>query len=77
MAFTSIPKDPRNIGTYMGMGMGISAVAALVGPPINGALINNSGFGAMADFSGAMCLAAAVLIILSKYFTGKGVFSNS
>jgi MFS family permease len=77
VCFTSIPKDPRNIGTYLGMGLGISAVAALVGPPVNGALINNSGFAAMADFSGAMCMLAAVLVIICKYFTGKGIFSNS
>ncbi|KAK2762688.1 hypothetical protein FQN54_000862 [Arachnomyces sp. PD_36] len=77
VSFSSIPTDPRNIGTYMGMGMGVSSIAALVGPPINGALINNWGFAAMADFSGAMCLVAAILVAMSKYFTGKGVFSNS
>ena len=77
VSFTSIPTDPRNIGTYMGMGMGISAIAALAGPPINGALINNFGFSAMANFSGAMCLVAAVFVTLSKHFTGKGIFSNS
>lgn len=77
VSFTSIPKDPKNIGTYMGMGMGISAIAALVGPPVNGELINKINFAAMANFSGVMCLAAAFFVILSKYFTGKGILSNS
>ncbi|KAM3084668.1 hypothetical protein ACMFMG_003129 [Clarireedia jacksonii] len=29
----SVPRDPRNIGTYMGMGMAVVAFSALIGPP--------------------------------------------
>ncbi|KAF2846879.1 MFS general substrate transporter, partial [Plenodomus tracheiphilus IPT5] len=32
--------DTRNIRTYMGMGMAVAAIAALIGPPINGTLIH-------------------------------------
>lgn len=79
VSFASVPKDPRNIGTYMGMGMAISSIAALVGPPINGALIDydNGGFRSLADFSGAMNLTSLVFVLLAKYFTGKGMLSKT
>ncbi|EFQ96698.1 hypothetical protein MGYG_08622 [Nannizzia gypsea CBS 118893] len=77
VAFTSIPKDPRNIGTYMGMGMGIAAISALVGPPINGALLSDRGFASMAYFSGSVNFLATLLVVLAKYSTGKGIFSKN
>jgi MFS family permease len=78
VSFASVPKDPQNIGTYMGMGMAISAVAALVGPPINGALLSHDyEFDGLSTFSGAMCLAAAFFVVIAKYFTGNGLLSKS
>ncbi|KAI1210769.1 MFS general substrate transporter [Annulohypoxylon truncatum] len=42
-AFTECPKDPRDLGTYMGMGMGLSSFAALIGPPVSGVLVSKYG----------------------------------
>ncbi|KAE9363169.1 monocarboxylate permease-like protein, partial [Stipitochalara longipes BDJ] len=42
-SFSLCPKDPRDFGTYMGMGMSICAVGLLIGPPINGAFVNRYG----------------------------------
>ncbi|CAF3597018.1 hypothetical protein HG531_012179 [Fusarium graminearum] len=39
-AFTLVVKDPRDNGTYMGMGLAVSSLAALIGPPVNGALVD-------------------------------------
>ncbi|KAI1471653.1 MFS general substrate transporter [Daldinia caldariorum] len=39
-AFTEVPKDPRDLGTYIGMGMGLSSIATLIGPPINGVFVS-------------------------------------
>ncbi|EGD85256.1 hypothetical protein H112_08987 [Trichophyton rubrum D6] len=77
VSFTSIPKDPRNIGTYMGMGMGIAAIAALVGPPINGALLSGRGFASMAYFSESVNFLAAFMVVIAKHSTTKGIFSNN
>jgi MFS family permease len=78
VSFASIPQDPKNIGTYMGMGMAISATAALIGPPINGALFSDYyGFNQLSAFSGIMCLVAAFFIVVAKYYTEKGLFSKS
>ncbi|KAL1962733.1 hypothetical protein VTN77DRAFT_9277 [Rasamsonia byssochlamydoides] len=58
VAFASVPKDPRNIGTYMGMGLGVASVAAVIGPPINGALVARyGGFTQVSILSGVFCLA--------------------
>ncbi len=38
-----VPKDPRNIGTYLGQGMAVVSIAALIGPPVNGALVTRYG----------------------------------
>lgn len=77
VSLASTPKDPRNIGTYVGMGMAVGAIAALVGPPINGALVAHyGGFNQLADFSGAMCLAGCVLVVWAKQVTGLGLFTK-
>jgi MFS family permease len=76
VSLASVPKDPKNIGTYMGMAMAISAVAALVGPPINGALLNHyHGFQQLAAFSGTMCLVSSFFVLVAKYFAGGGLRS--
>lgn len=77
LAFTRVPQDPRQIGTYLGMGMMIVAIAALIGPPINGALVTRyHGFREASIFSGVLGLAGGFVVILAKLATGKGLFAK-
>jgi MFS family permease len=78
VAFASVPKDPRNIGTYLGMGLGCASVAALIGPPANGALVARyEGFLQVAIMSGIFCLAGGVLVLVVKQTSGKGLFAKA
>lgn len=77
VVLAQVPKDPREIGTYMGMGMAAVSIAALVGPPIDGAFTTHyHGFHQVATFSGIMVLAGGALCFLTKLTTGKGLFSK-
>ncbi|KAK0120176.1 hypothetical protein ONS95_011582 [Cadophora gregata] len=72
-AFTVCPKDARDIGTYMGMGMALAGLAALIGPPVNGALIARyGGFLEVSIFSGVMLLVGGLISLASKIFTPQG-----
>jgi len=72
-----IPKDPRNIGTYMGMGMAVVSLASLIGPPINGALINHyNGFDQASIFSGVVVLVGGTVVLLAKQVSGEGLFAK-
>ena len=42
-AFTVCPKDPRNTGTYRGMGMAMGSVSALIGLPFNEVFVSRHG----------------------------------
>lgn len=65
----------QEMGTYMGMGMGIGAIAVLIGPPINGHLLSHYGsFLQPAIFSGVMCIVGGVVALLAKTFTPAGTF---
>lgn len=77
VAFTECTKDPRDLGTYIGMGMGLSAFAALIGPPVNGILITRyGGFWEVSIFSGVMVLVGGVLALVTKATTPKGVLGR-
>lgn len=70
--------DPKTIGTYMGMGMGISSIAGLIGPPITGALVNRyHGFVEVSIFSGVMVLIGSAVAVFAKTLTEKGIFGKS
>jgi MFS family permease len=72
-AISLCTKDPQNIGTYMGMGMGIASFAVLIGPPINGALIDRyGGFEQVSIFSGIVSLFGGFLALSSKIATPEG-----
>lgn len=78
VAFASVPKNPRNIGTYMGMGLGTASFAALIGPPSNGALVSTyGGFKQVSIMSGVFCLAGGVFTLLSKWAGGKGLLTKN
>ncbi|EFE35067.1 uncharacterized protein ARB_06023 [Trichophyton benhamiae CBS 112371] len=73
-AFSLCPKDPRDIGTYMGMGMSISSLGGLIGPPVNGAFVDRYGsFFEVSMFSGSMCLFGGLVALISKHFTTEGL----
>ena len=76
-AFAVCPKDPRDIGTYMGMGLAVSSFGALIGPPINGMLVNiYGGFFEAFLFSGVMCLVGGCTALVSKAATPRGILGN-
>jgi MFS family permease len=78
VSLMSVPKDPRNIGTYMGMGMAFAALATLVGPPASGAMVNHyHGFKEMSIFSGVSCLVGALLILPAKLLSGHALLSKN
>lgn len=77
VVFSLCPKDPKEIGTYMGMGMAIASLSALVSPPANGALLDAYGrFEEVTWFSGSLCMAGALLLIVAKMQTPQGVFGR-
>ena len=76
-ALTVCVKDPRNNGTYMGMGMAMASFAALIGPPANGALVDRyGGFWEVSVFSGAMCLIGGCTTLASKAVTPQGILGR-
>ncbi|KAI1101419.1 MFS general substrate transporter [Jackrogersella minutella] len=76
-ALTECSEDPRDLGSYIGMGMGISSFAALIGPPVNGVFISKyGGFLQVSIFSGVMVLVGAVIVLAAKATTSKGVLGR-
>ena len=76
VSLSRMTNDPRDIGTYMGMGYMVLSFGALAGPPINGALVRHYGtFDQAAIFSGVVTLAGTFLIILVKKVSG-GLFAR-
>jgi MFS family permease len=67
VTLAQVPKDPKEIGTYMGMGMATVSIAALIGPPIEGAFVSHyHGFNQVATFSGVFVIAGGVFSLLTK-----------
>ena len=76
-AISLCTNDPRNLGTYMGMGMGLSAFAVLIGPPINGALIDRyGGFQQVSIFSGVVSAVGGLIALASKTVTPEGILGK-
>ncbi|KAL6230885.1 hypothetical protein BDW75DRAFT_248293 [Aspergillus navahoensis] len=68
---------PQEIGTYIGMGMAVMSVATLIGPPINGALLNEyGGFLQVQIFSAAVMMFGGVLAFVAKMVGGKKAFAK-
>jgi MFS family permease len=77
VAFATVPDNPREIGTYMGMAMAVCSIAPLIGPPIDGAFVKKfGGFDQVAIFSGVVVLAGGVGILGVKTFLGKGLLAK-
>ncbi|KAL4866280.1 hypothetical protein BDV12DRAFT_210629 [Aspergillus spectabilis] len=77
VTLASCTDDAKNIGTYMGMGMAWTSLAALIGPPISGALEDTeSGYKAIAIFAGTVTLFGGLFAMLVvKSVAGRGVLS--
>ena len=76
VCLTLVPKDPKNIGTYLGMGLAAASIAALIGPPISGAILAHSSFARVSDFSGSVSLVGSIGLVWAKWTTGKGLISR-
>ena len=77
IGLASCPKDPKNIGTYMGMGMAFAALALLAGPPICGALVNHyHSYDQVAIFSGVVILAGSVTVLFAKQASEEGLLGK-
>lgn len=78
VSLATVPKDPRNIGTYMGMGLGVAAFATLIGPPASGAIVDQyHTYTRVSIFSGVTCLVGAILVIPAKLTAGHGLLSKN
>ncbi|KAL7945480.1 major facilitator superfamily domain-containing protein [Trichoderma barbatum] len=78
VSITGCTNDPRNIGTYTGMGLALGAIGALIGPPIDGAFVKHyDGFFEAAMFSGAMCLFGGCVVLMAKVASPQGLVSKS
>ncbi|KAH8900474.1 MFS general substrate transporter [Thozetella sp. PMI_491] len=71
-------KDPRDMGTYGGMGFAIAAFGSLIGPPVNGVFISqHGGFLGVSMFSGAMTLCGGIIVIIAKSLTPQGILGRT
>lgn len=69
--------DPRKMGSYLGMGMGVASVSMLVGPPISGQLIHHyATYLPVSLFGGIFCLAGALCAFCAKRGTKEGLFGR-
>ncbi|KAK2068949.1 hypothetical protein P8C59_003563 [Phyllachora maydis] len=77
VVFALTADSPRDIGTYIGMGMPLASVAQLVGPPINGVfLAGPAGYTCASLFSGAMLLLGGFVVVLVKLKTAPALFAR-
>lgn len=75
VSLASSASDAKNIGTYMGQGATISALASLIGPPVNGAfLANYQSFNQLAIFSAVACIVGSGMALAAKATTKAGLF---
>ena len=77
VAFSDCTIDTQSVGTFIGMGMGVSSISVLIGPPINGALLDSAGgYKNLSYFSASMCLLGGILAFLCKAATPKGLWGR-
>ncbi|TPX07967.1 uncharacterized protein E0L32_010298 [Thyridium curvatum] len=77
VALSLVPKNQQEVGTYLGMGMAIAGVSALIGPPATGALLDRDhNIHNVAIFAGICCLGGTMLILWAKMFTEKGILGK-
>lgn len=68
----------QDMGTYMGMAMGLGSISALIGPPVSGALVDEyHGFSQVAIFAGVVSLAGGCIVLVAKALSSQGIMSKS
>ncbi|MCJ1404982.1 hypothetical protein MMC11_008208 [Xylographa trunciseda] len=78
LCLLSCTDNPKNMGTYMGMGMFVVSIAALIGPPVNGALVAHyGGFEQLSILSGTLVLTGSFSILLAKLASGQKILAKS
>ncbi|KAJ4323105.1 hypothetical protein N0V84_004505 [Fusarium piperis] len=78
VAVTLCTDDPKNIGTYIGVGMALASFSALIGPPVSGAMIDGyDRFDEVSYFAGAMTLFGALVGVAAKWTSPKGLFGRT
>lgn len=78
VAFASAAKDPKDLGTYIGMGLTTASVGAVIGPPISGALYSHyNGFEQVAIMTGVLLVVGGFLMIPIKVSSGHALLSRN
>lgn len=76
-AFSVCPENVQELGTYMGMGLGVSSLAALIGPPITGKFVDTyGGFFEASIFSGMVCIVGGFIAFAAKATNPQGLWGN-
>ncbi|KAK6540615.1 hypothetical protein TWF694_008010 [Orbilia ellipsospora] len=70
-----IVPNPREMGTYIGMAMGISGAAGLTGSPIAGALLEKHGYTAAISFAGTCMIIGTFLLICARLIYNPKIFA--
>lgn len=77
VALSMCPDDLKDMGTWMGQGMAIASLAALLGPPVTGAMLERfGGFTQVSIFGGVFTLVGAALAVVAKTRTKEGVLGR-
>lgn len=77
VAMTLCADKPSNIGTYMGVGISLASLSALVGPPVSGALVEDYGFKEVSYFGGVAGLVGSGLAVAAKWASPAGLFGRT
>lgn len=76
-ALTTVPKNPQEFGTILGMGLALAGTSVLVGPPVSGAMESQyGGFFPSSVFSGVMTIVGGLVALSSKLVTEQGIFGR-
>jgi len=77
VALAQVPKNAGDIGTYLGMGMCVTGLAVLIGPPIDGVLVTRYGdFDEVSIMSGVFVVVGGLGVLIAKHAAGK-VFAKN
>lgn len=77
VAFTVCCPDVRDVGTYSGMGMAIGALGGLIGPPLDGVMIDHyGGFFQAAMYAGSVCMFGGIVAFVNKHWTPQGLWGK-
>ncbi|KAL2126378.1 hypothetical protein VTI74DRAFT_1088 [Chaetomium olivicolor] len=69
--------DFQKLGTYMGTGIALASMASLIGPPVNGVLLDRyGGFLQVSILSGVICLFGGFMALATKATTRQGLLGK-